>query len=313
MVMTNFTVETVDHDLGGDRCRDLSNPCNKLVFEFTGTLDSMVFHVAPNFEGKYRDPTIENSHLATGYNRSRATGVLVPKSPGLVEAYWQGQWQPTYWETPMGPAIRQPVEWIPNLDLVEGSDLAAPDYFIFSYAYAFGTESRFGARLPKHDAVYTGWTSDKLAYVTVEVETVSTPGRGKKKPGTTRLQFTVQTFKHADTHDRSTTLHAYSDLLFTDPMDNRSLLYPISHGMNVSDPTDLHQSVYRSEPLTVSGCYDVRVIGVDSYGGPTEVFYGDRFYVWDRSKDEEGAAPLGVVFDITTGEITTTHSGGCPS
>ena len=82
--------------------------------------------------------------------------------------------------------------------------------------------------------------------------------------------------------------------------------------MDYDDPTDLHKTVFRSDALTETGCYEVRVIGVDCYGGTTTEFYGDRFYVWDRSNDAEGAAPLGVEFDAATGTITTTYPGGCP-
>jgi hypothetical protein len=299
LVVTNFTVEQVEYTEGGDRCLDSSNPCNKLVFEYTGVLDSIVFQVAPNLEGKYLDPTIENSHLATGVWRTRATESLVPVSDGLVEAYWQGQWQPIYWETPMGPATRDTVELIPNLDLVEGSNLDAPDHFIFAYSYIFGRECRLGGRLPDHDAVYTGWTSDKYAYVTLGVEAVTTPGKGKQ-PSTTQLEFTARTFKDADT---STTLHAYTEVLLTAPDNSQSMLYILSHG-------DV-QTVFRTDPLTLSGCYEARVIGVDSYEGTAE-FYNDRFYVWDRSRDQDGAAPLGVEFDAESGTITDTYPGGCP-
>jgi hypothetical protein len=298
LVVTNFTVEQFWPSDPIDRCPDALNPCNKLVFEYTGVLDSIVFHVAPNLEGKYLDPTIENSHVATGYWRTRATESLVPVSDGLVEAYWQGQWQPIYWETPMGPATRDTVELIPNLDLVEESDLAAEDHFVFGYSYIFGRECRLGGRLPYHDAVYTGWTSDKYAYVTLAVEAVTTPGKGKQ-PSTTQLEFTARTFKDADT---STTLHAYTEVLLTDPNGSKSMLYILSHG-------DV-QTVFRTDPLTLSGCYEARVIGVDSYAGTAE-FYDDRFYVWDRSKDPDGAAPLGVEFDAESGTITKTCAGGC--
>jgi len=210
----------------------------------------------------------------------------------------------------MGPATRMPVELIPNLDLVEESDLAAEDHFVFGYSYIFGRECRLGGRLPYHDAVYTGWLSDKYAYVTLGVEAVTTPGKGKQ-PSTTQLEFTARTFKDPDTHDRSTTLHAYSEVLLTDPNGSKSMLYILSHGIRYDDPTDLHETVFRTDPLTLSGCYEARVIGVDSYEGTAE-FYDDRFYVWDRSKDPDGRAPLGVEFDAESGTITDTYPGGCP-
>ena len=198
----------------------------------------------------------------------------------------------------MGPATRMPVELIPNLDLVEGSNLDAPDHFVFAYSYIFGRECRMG-RLPYHDAVYKGWHSDSNAYVTLAVEAVTTPGKGKR-PSTTQLEFTARTFKDADT---STTLHAYTEVLLTAPDNSQSMLYILSHG-------DV-QTVFRTDPLTLSGCYEARVIGVDSYEGTAE-FYNDRFYVWDRSRDQDGAAPLGVEFDAESGTITYTYPGGCP-
>ena len=313
-LVTSFRIEQIsDTAEATGRCPDPANPCNKLTLEFTGALDSIVFYVAPKYEDLYRNADIVNSHLASGYNRSRATDVIGPVSHGLVVAYWQGQWRPKFWVTPMGPAYWDSVETIPNLDLVRASDLAAPDHFRFSYAYAAGTRSYMGAGLPDHDVVYTGWEADNFAYAKIEVrDPVTTPGRGKKKPGRTELRIAVQTFKDSVIQDRSTTLHAYSALLFTEPTGVRSFLHMQSHGIDQNDPDGLHERVFRTEALTVSGCHEARIIGVDSYPGTAE-FYDDRFYVWDRSKDAVGTTPVGIYLDAAAGVVDSTTVGGCGS
>lgn len=289
-VVTDFQVLQVDHDLSPERCPLPTTPCNQLLLHFTGDADAVTFTVAHN-TGLYNDATVENAKWAAFYHYRGSFEWLIPVGDSVV-GYWQGQRRSEYWETLEGPPVPGDDEFIPDLGTRD-----APDRFVFRYTVMVNgnyiTSEKGLQYLPQNEAVYQGWTPTTFIYATFAEFEVGRIKKNQPAP----LNFEVRPFTHPTTHDRSTTVHAVPTVLLTEPNGDRSILRFSSFGMDIPDPSSLYFARYQLQ-LDAPGCYELRVVGVDSYGGPMS-FYDDRLAVWDPTRDLDGAAPVLVSFNGT--------------
>jgi len=285
-------------------CPEVGHPCNRLVMDFEGQIDSIAFRVGHNVRGLYFNDVIEGAHHAMAWLHGFMPMIPVDVESGQVTVYWQGQRRHDLCCPPSD-------EWdtMPNLDPLEDADS-----FVFTYAYKWiqgkHTEVRFGGAAALRSfsggsAVYQGGATTLRAYpVLYDFREMQRKMRGKGGGEQIWVRFKVKSFARDPGATEDTNISADHHVLVTRPDGSQYFAQLYSSGIDPNDPIepDIVRDEFNTEYLSLDGCHQVDLIGVYGHASAYGSSYDGRNVVWDP---EAGADPgLAVYFDASTGEVT---------
>jgi hypothetical protein len=300
--VTDFTVEQVDRTetLEAEaRCPDPTQPCNKLILQYTGDVDAVSFQVGIDWEGLYYDHSLEYAWRIPVPWLGYATGTLYPDGSNTITTYWQGQWRPTLnWECVYVDAGCDPIG---ETELVVDR---GPVPYVFSISIRVGDKTSTGYR-PRDKvarAYFRGPAPQQTAYPVLDDFDVVVTRGSKKNPQASALSFETQVFSDPVLQDGSTSLAAWTQLVVTTPDGHSFVPAPRSLGIDHETEPDVWKEKFFLNDA-VEGCYSVRVLGVvtTTYEGHN----ADRLAAWDPTANP---VEIGMDFD---GLNLTVIEGGC--